>query len=117
MMHHLNNVRTRAWLGSTLYSSLLYGFSFGFSWTLYADALAEANDYVDGESSDMTNTESPVSLLPSEELLEFLIEFEKVDDETFHLLVQRGINDVEKTQKNTSNPPESSEFEKGKRNE
>jgi len=34
-------------------------------------------------------------LLPSEALLEFLLEFESADDEAFDLVLQRGVNDLE----------------------
>lgn len=35
---------------------------------------------------------------PSAEFLEFLAEFEDVDDETFELLVEHGVRDQEKEQ-------------------
>jgi len=40
-------------------------------------------------------TANKPGLLPSEALLEFLVEFENIDDETFNLLIQRGQKDVE----------------------
>ncbi len=38
--------------------------------------------------------EPPPELLPSDELLEFLTEFDDVDDETFALLLERAERDV-----------------------
>ncbi|SMF05452.1 hypothetical protein SAMN02745866_00428 [Alteromonadaceae bacterium Bs31] len=46
--------------------------------------------------------EPPPELLPSEELLQFLSEFDDVDDETFALLLERGKRDVAEEQRDNS---------------
>ncbi len=46
-------------------------------------------------SKEVIDQANKPGLLPSEALLEFLVEFENIDDETFNLLIQRGQKDVE----------------------
>lgn len=44
-------------------------------------------------------------VLPSEALLEFLAEFDNIDDETFNLLVNRGKIDAQKTGSDATEKP------------
>ena len=63
--------------------------------------LTEAGDreFVNGE---VVNEE-----VPSAELLEFLAEFDGVeDDETFELLIENGLNDYEKSQAQETHDPD-----------
>jgi hypothetical protein len=44
------------------------------------------------------DSDDSVDLLPSEALINFMLEFDNVDDQTFNLILQRGLNDVEEAQ-------------------